>query len=218
MRPRRGRRRTADGGAGAGASATLAAGAAHAGLLGVRARQLGLRAGRLRHRAVQRIDPGRARLRPRTIYYRTLAVTALTALVGNFAAGAWADAARCAACSWRRMLLLTGSLAALPHVSTQAHVMAHAVVMGLAGGFVMVVFFSFWGRAYGRTHLGRIQGAAQILTVLASARRTAAPGPVRGRGPARTRRRSTRWPRWWPCSAWPRSWCRCRRRRGTAAR
>jgi hypothetical protein len=33
----------------------------------------------------------------------------------------------------------------------------------------MVIFFSFWGRAYGRAHLGRIQGAAQILTVLASA-------------------------------------------------
>jgi hypothetical protein len=33
----------------------------------------------------------------------------------------------------------------------------------------MVVFFSFWGRAYGQAHLGRIQGAAQALTVLASA-------------------------------------------------
>jgi len=39
----------------------------------------------------------------------------------------------------------------------------------VAGGFVMVIFFSFWGQAYGRAHLGRIQGAAQILTVLASA-------------------------------------------------
>ncbi len=67
------------------------------------------------------------------------------------------------------MLLLTLSLAALPHVTSQAHVMAYAVVMGLAGGFVMVVFFTFWGRGYGRAHLGRIQGAAQILTVLASA-------------------------------------------------
>ena len=47
--------------------------------------------------------------------------------------------------------------------------MAYAIVMGLSGGFVMVVFFSFWARAYGRAHLGRIQGAAQILTVLASA-------------------------------------------------
>jgi hypothetical protein len=41
--------------------------------------------------------------------------------------------------------------------------------MGVAGGFVMVVFFSFWGQTYGRSHLGRIQGAAQALTVLASA-------------------------------------------------
>ena len=47
--------------------------------------------------------------------------------------------------------------------------MAYAIVMGVVGGFVMVIFFSFWGRAYGRAHLGRIQGAAQILTVLASA-------------------------------------------------
>jgi MFS family permease len=41
--------------------------------------------------------------------------------------------------------------------------------MGIGGGFVMVVFFSFWGKAYGRAHLGRIQGAAQALTVIASA-------------------------------------------------
>jgi MFS family permease len=54
-------------------------------------------------------------------------------------------------------------------VSTQAHVVAYAIVMGLSGGFVMVIFFSFWGRAYGRAQLGRIQGAAQILTVIASA-------------------------------------------------
>jgi MFS family permease len=104
-----------------------------------------------------------------TTYYRTLVVTALTALAGNFAGGALA-----ARGSMRRLLvaalaLLGVSLAALPHVRTQAHVMTYAVVMGLAGGFLMVIFFSFWGRAYGRAHLGRIQGAAQILTVLASA-------------------------------------------------
>ena len=42
------------------------------------------------------------------------------------------------------MLLLAGSLLALPHVRTEAHVAAYAVVMGLAGGFVIVIFFSFW--------------------------------------------------------------------------
>jgi len=105
---------------------------------------------------------------PKT-YYRTLVVTALVALVGNFAGGAFAARGSLRRLLAAAMLLLTLALAGLPRVTTQAQVMAYAVVMGLAGGFVMVVFFSFWGRAYGRAHLGRIQGAAQILTVLASA-------------------------------------------------
>jgi MFS family permease len=33
----------------------------------------------------------------------------------------------------------------------------------------MVLFFSVWPRVFGRAHLGRIQGAAQAMTVLASA-------------------------------------------------
>jgi MFS family permease len=67
------------------------------------------------------------------------------------------------------MWLLAGSLVALPHVRTELHVVIYALVMGLAGGFVMVIFFSFWSRSYGRAHLGKIQGAAQTLTVFASA-------------------------------------------------
>ena len=47
--------------------------------------------------------------------------------------------------------------------------MVWACAMGLGGGFVMVLFFSVWPRAFGRRDLGRIQGAAQALTVLASA-------------------------------------------------
>jgi MFS family permease len=104
-----------------------------------------------------------------SIYHTTLAVTAITALAGNFAAGAFGDRGSLRPLLVAALALLTISLAALPHVSTYAQVMAYAVVMGLAGGFVMVVFFSFWGRAYGRRELGRIQGAAQIMTVLASA-------------------------------------------------
>ena len=33
----------------------------------------------------------------------------------------------------------------------------------------MVIFFAFWRRHYGRKELGRIQGAAQALTVVGSA-------------------------------------------------
>ena len=102
-------------------------------------------------------------------YHRSLVIVALTALAGNFLGG-WLSTkwsmGRLLALS---MGLLACSLLALPHVSTQAHVAAYAVVMGLAGGFVIVIFFSFWSRAYGRAHLGKIQGAAQALTVVASA-------------------------------------------------
>ena len=105
---------------------------------------------------------------PRT-YHTTLAVTAVTALAGNFAAGAFADRGSIRHVLVAAMGLLALSLAALPSLETRAQVMGYATVMGVAGGFVMVVFFSFWGRAYGRRQLGRIQGAAQAMTVVASA-------------------------------------------------
>ena len=103
------------------------------------------------------------------VYYTALAVTAITGLAGNFMAGAWADRGSLRRVLIAALVLLAAALVALPRVTTTAHVMAQAVAMGLSGGFVMVVFFSFWGKAYGRTHLGRIQGVAQAFTVFASA-------------------------------------------------
>jgi cyanate permease len=102
-------------------------------------------------------------------YYRTLVITALTALAGNFLGGWLSDRWTLNRLMATAMALLMGALLALPHVQTQGHVAAWAVVMGLAGGIVIVIFFSFWSRVFGRAHLGKIQGAAQTLTVLASA-------------------------------------------------
>ena len=102
-------------------------------------------------------------------YHWSLVITALTALAGNFLGGwltvKWPMKRLMAIAMW----LLAGSLLGLPHVSTRVHVVAYALVMGLAGGFVIVIFFSFWSRSFGRLHLGKIQGVAQALTVVASA-------------------------------------------------
>jgi MFS family permease len=103
------------------------------------------------------------------VYYRTLVITALTALFGNFLGGWLATKWSMNRLMALAMGLLMASLLALPHVSTMGQVMAYAVVMGIAGGFIIVLFFTFWSAAYGRAHLGKIQGAAQTLTVLASA-------------------------------------------------
>ena len=103
------------------------------------------------------------------VYHTALAVTAITGLAGNIVGGAWAERGSFRPVLVSSMVMLSAALAGLPHVATPMHVMAQAVVMGVAGGFVMVVFFSFWGRAFGDGHLGRIQGAAQVMTVLGSA-------------------------------------------------
>jgi MFS family permease len=102
-------------------------------------------------------------------YYQTLVVTALTALVGNFLGGWLTTRVQLERLMAISLFVLTGGLVALPHVSTQVHVMMWASAMGLGGGLVMVLFFSVWPSVFGRRHLGRIQGAAQALTVLASA-------------------------------------------------
>jgi MFS family permease len=103
------------------------------------------------------------------VYYQTLVVTALTALAGNFGGGWLAMRMSLSTLLAVSLFVLSLGLAALPHVSTILHVMLWATAMGLGGGLVMVLFFSVWPRVYGRKHLGRIQGAAQAMTVVASA-------------------------------------------------
>jgi len=102
-------------------------------------------------------------------YHRSLVIVALTALLGNFLGGWLAEKWSMNKLLTLAMSLLAGSLVALPHVTSQTHVAIYAVVMGLAGGFIIVIFFAFWSRVYGRAHLGKIQGSAQALTVIASA-------------------------------------------------
>jgi MFS family permease len=103
------------------------------------------------------------------VYYQTLVVTAMTALVGNFGGGWLATRTSLTNLLAVSLIVLALGLGALPHVTTIVHVMLWAVAMGLGGGLVMVLFFSVWPRVYGRRHLGRIQGAAQAMTVVASA-------------------------------------------------
>ena len=103
------------------------------------------------------------------IYYQTLVVTAMTGLAGNFIGGWLARTVPLNRLMAISLTVLTLGLLALPHIATTAMAMAWAVMMGLGGGLVMVLFFSVWPRVYGRRQLGRIQGVAQAMTVLASA-------------------------------------------------
>jgi cyanate permease len=103
------------------------------------------------------------------VYYQTLVVTAMTALAGNFLGGWLARFVPLTSLLASSLVILVVGLVVLPHLAATWHVVLWASLMGLGGGLVMVLFFTVWPRVFGRRHLGRIQGIAQALTVLASA-------------------------------------------------
>jgi MFS family permease len=105
----------------------------------------------------------------RGVYLTITAVTPLIGLAANLLAGWLTTRVRLGVLLAAGMLIQTAALAAFPAVSTLPEVYAYATAMGVAGGVLTVVFFTVWRQAFGPAHLGQIQGAAQLLTVLASA-------------------------------------------------
>ncbi len=104
-----------------------------------------------------------------SVYHQTLVIGLLAGLFANLATGAATrrfSLQRLLSCS---LLILTFSLVAFPFISSIAEVYAYAISMGVAGGMLTVLFFTVWGHGFGPDHLGKIQGAAQMITVLASA-------------------------------------------------
>jgi hypothetical protein len=101
------------------------------------------------------------------VYYTALGVTAITGLVGNFAPAAFADRGSLGPCSWRRpdsRRRLVASLTSPPS-STSWRRQSRWDRRRVRHGRVL----QFLGPRVRPRHLGRIQGAAQAMTVMASA-------------------------------------------------
>ena len=106
---------------------------------------------------------------PQSVFVTFLGATAVIALVGQFGCG-WLSL------RWpmpRLLAIAMGiygvALVLLSAITTMWQMWIVAVLIGLSGGMITTLFFAVWGQAFGQAHLGRIQGAAQMLTVLASA-------------------------------------------------
>lgn len=102
-------------------------------------------------------------------YIAALGVVTMVTLVSN-ALGGWLSTRwplpRLMALG---MFMLAACLFSLPFMTDLWHVYLNAVFLGVSAGIVIVVFFACWGTYFGTIHLGKIQGAAQSLTVLSSA-------------------------------------------------
>lgn len=101
-------------------------------------------------------------------YYQFLAFSTLMSLLGQLLCG-WLSSR----CKYQTLTLIALAfysigLVNIPYVQNSAHLWLVAVLLGISGGMIVVIFFSVWSEAFGQKHLGRIQGAAQMLTVLSS--------------------------------------------------
>lgn len=105
---------------------------------------------------------------PAEVFYTMLAIGPLAGMLSNLGTGWLARYVPLQRLLGAALLMLAGSLACFPLLVSEAQVYAYGVTMGLAGGMLSVLFFAIWGHAYGTPHLGRIQAAAQLLTVVAS--------------------------------------------------
>lgn len=101
----------------------------------------------------------------------TLAMGAFMAfgLVGNLLAGWLARRHPLGRLMAVAMLLVAFSLAALPFMAAVWQAILILGGLGFSGGVVTVMFFSAFAQLFGRAHLGKIQGVAQVFAVLASA-------------------------------------------------
>ncbi len=96
-------------------------------------------------------------------------IMTLVGLLANLLGGALATKARVLKLLGVGLALLTASLILFPRIESLGGARLYAAAVGISGGIVTVVFFAAWGHLFGRAQLGRIQGAAQVATVLASA-------------------------------------------------
>jgi MFS family permease len=105
----------------------------------------------------------------RDVFLTITAIGLPVGLVANLLTGWLATRVRLGFVLAGGLALLAAALFAYRHVTTQGEVYAFACAHAAAGGVIMVTFFTVWRQAYGTAHLGKIQGAAQLLTVVASA-------------------------------------------------
>lgn len=100
---------------------------------------------------------------------QVLAILSGTGLLANFVAGALATRERLGLLMGVGLAVLAGCLVWFPLIESGGALLLYAMNLGVAGGIITVVFFAAWGHLFGRNQLGRVQGVAQVLTILASA-------------------------------------------------
>ena len=104
-----------------------------------------------------------------SVYQQAIVAYLLAGLIANLVGGWLAQRWSIGKLMSMAMILVGAYLALFPTLQTTWHAVMHATLLGASGGVVTVIFFTSYGTLFGRPHLGKIQGVAQIFAVFASA-------------------------------------------------
>lgn len=103
------------------------------------------------------------------VYYNLGTLTGIVALLFKLPVGWLGQRCPLNYLNAAGLFILSSSLFWFPFVRTETTITVYGIMMGISGSITTILFFSIWGQAYGRAHLGQIQAVAQMMTVLASA-------------------------------------------------
>lgn len=105
----------------------------------------------------------------RDYFYLIMAILTGVGLVANLGGGWLATRWPLGRVLALGMGLFALSLLVFLWVQNVAQLVGYAITLGLASGLITVVHFAFHPQAFGRTHLGQIQGFYQVISVFVSA-------------------------------------------------
>lgn len=103
------------------------------------------------------------------VFRIALATTALVGIGANFVGGLLAARRSLPKLLGFATLLVVPCMLTFGWITTTWHAVLWSASLGAAGGLATVVFFALYGKLFGPRDLGKIQGAAQALTVVGSA-------------------------------------------------
>ena len=103
------------------------------------------------------------------MYYRVMVLAVPFGLLGNLGVGILARYVHISRLLALSLFLSGISKLLFPWIHTETQIYAYTILKSLSGGGLSVLFFIAWADLFGKRDVGRILGAAQMITVFASA-------------------------------------------------